>query len=97
MNLAKKVGIGLVILIFSLFLVLYGPTYIIGSTQQVQRTEWNYEMNSSQLEIANKLWDTNVTVGEFFEKTNPEFLRTMPGEMKQYLYAKKMEWPRPCQ
>jgi hypothetical protein len=95
MDLVKKLGICLLILFFSLFWVIYGPSYITGFTQPVQKVEWNYEMNSSQLEIANKLWESNVTVGEFLENTSPEFLSTMPGEMKQYLYTKKMEWPRP--
>jgi hypothetical protein len=95
MDSIKRLGIGLMILIVSLFCILYGSSYITGFNQPVQKEELNYEMNSSQLEIANRLWESNLTAEEFFEKTNPEFLRTMPQEMKQFLHEKKMIWPKP--
>jgi len=95
LNSNKKIGILIIILALSLFTVIYGPLYIIGYTQTDKKDGWDFEMNDSQLEIATNLWGSDITVGEFYENVSPEILNTMPEELKQYLYTKKMDWPQP--
>jgi len=95
MDIIKKIGFGAMILAFLLLAIIYGPVYITGYTQPEQGYEWDMELNESQIEIANELWGSNITVGEFYEKVCPEYLATMPEDMKKRLYTENMVWPKP--
>jgi hypothetical protein len=95
MNTSAKIGLVTLFMLFLLFAVIYGPAYITGYTEPVQNDGWRYELNESQLETANALRGSDMTVGEFYEKVCPEYLDTMPEETKEFLYTTKMEWPEP--
>lgn len=83
------------ILAFLLLAITYGPAYITGYMQPEQGYEWDMELNESQIEIANELWGSDITVGEFYETVCPEYLATMPEDMKQRLFSENMVWPKP--
>jgi hypothetical protein len=95
MNFAKKICFGAMILAFLLLAITYGPAYITGYMQPEQGYEWDMELNESQIEIANELWGSDITVGEFYETVCPEYLATMPEDMKQRLFSENMVWPKP--
>jgi hypothetical protein len=87
-----KIIIGAIILALILFAILYGPTYIEGNNHLERGTGGTFELNESQIGIGNDIWGSDITVGEFYANVCPEYLATMPEELKQYLFTKKMEW-----
>jgi hypothetical protein len=49
----------------------------------------------TQTAVINQLIRQNMTVGEYYEKTSPEFLMEMPEALREHLYQTKKEWPTP--
>lgn len=88
-----KILIVIGILILFSFAILCVPAYMNSAHHPGQGKEKTLELNESQLEIANDLWGSNITVGEFYDKVCPEYLDTMPEELRLYLFTVKMEWP----
>ncbi len=48
-------------------------------------------------QIAEKLWRTSISAGEFIEKTNPTFFDGMSPEYKQWYYNIIIDWDGPVQ
>lgn len=46
-----------------------------------------------QVEMINKLWGSDITIGEYMEKVHPEHLVDVSAEEKKNLYQRKMTWP----
>ncbi|MBP1929877.1 hypothetical protein J2741_002473 [Methanolinea mesophila] len=88
-----KIIIGAIILALFLFSILYGPSYIDSANRPERGTGWTFELNESQIKIANEMWGSDITVGEFYQKVCPEYLATMPEELEDYLFTTRMEWP----
>ena len=46
-----------------------------------------------QIVLINKLWGSDITIGEYMEKVHPEHLVGVSDEVKKDLYEHKMIWP----
>jgi hypothetical protein len=46
-----------------------------------------------QVDLINKLWGSDITIGEYMEKVHPEHLVDVPDDVKKNMYQRKMIWP----
>ncbi|SDK30811.1 hypothetical protein [Methanoculleus thermophilus] len=49
--------------------------------------------NEERARIAAKLWEQNISVGEYLEQVFPEIFDSLPEESKEQYYIKPMNWP----
>lgn len=61
----------------------------------VSAEESGEKIVDTQTAVINQLIGQNMTVGEYYEKTSPEFLMEMPETLREHLYQTKKEWPTP--
>ncbi|BBL67601.1 hypothetical protein [Methanoculleus chikugoensis] len=50
----------------------------------------NYSFNESHAEIYERMLEQNASVGEYYEQVCPEFLESMPPEVRAHLYNTTM-------
>jgi len=74
-----------------LAMVLAGMTVV----PCVSAGESGEKIVDTQTAVINQLIRQNMTVGEYYEKTSPEFLMEMPEALREHLYQTKKEWPTP--
>jgi len=88
----KKLYRNLVLLIVISILCI-GTLPIVNAADANGNTPTISHASPEQLELINKLWGSDITIGEYMEKVHPEHLVDVPDEVKKDMYLRKMNWP----
>lgn len=63
------------------------------SNSSAQVSSESYTMSEDKLEIANKLYGTDITYGEYIKQVFPEAYKEFPSPSEEKLYNMDMLWP----
>jgi len=73
-------------------LLIIGAIFVPAVSAQPQEPMEVATTDEATLRLIDELWGTDITIGEYLEKVDPEALTDMPDEVKKDVYQRKMPW-----
>lgn len=73
-------------------LLVVGAFFVPMASAQPQEPMEVATTDEATLNLIDELWGTDITIGEYLEKVDPEALTDMPDEVKKDVYQRKMPW-----
>jgi hypothetical protein len=72
---------------YMLFLTLFAVAVLLPGSAAGGEIPLNYSFNESHAEIYQQMLERNASVGEYYEQVCPEFLESMPPEVRAHVYS----------
>lgn len=80
-------------LLIALCMISIGFLPVVSAADTGEQSLRVSQADQNQIDMINKLWGSDITIGEYMEKVHPEHLVDVPDEVKKDMYARKMNWP----
>jgi len=81
------------VLLIAISILCIGVLPIVSAADASGDTLRISHASPDQVDLINKLWGSDITIGEYMETVHPEHLAGVPDEVKKDMYQRKMIWP----
>jgi hypothetical protein len=81
------------VLLIAISILCIGVLPIVSAADASGDTLRISHASPDQVDLINKLWGSDITIGEYMETVHPEHLVDVPDEVKTQMFQRKMNWP----
>lgn len=81
------------VLLLAISILCIGILPIVSATDASDNSPTISHATPEQIELINKLWGSDITIGKYMETVHPEHLVDVPDDVKKDMYQRKMIWP----